>query len=243
MVDLLDTMLYTVTPLQMVLVWLAVLLAAVLRAFTGFGFGLAAVPVFSLFMPPTQAVVLSACLTFSISLLSLKTYWGIYPVGKLRPMLLTALVGTFVGVYLLARLDTQYFQLLLGLAVIVTCVALSRYQPRQQQPGAATSAAVGLCSGVLNGAFAIPGPPVILYAMATQQDPRPQSVAFDYLFPVFGAVGAGVVLGLPASLPPPLSGCLRWRFPPSCSATDWDTCCFSDLPTGSIGVSPWGCYC
>ena len=37
------------------LLWGVIILAAILRAFTGFGFGLAAVPVFSLFMPPGRS--------------------------------------------------------------------------------------------------------------------------------------------------------------------------------------------
>ena len=45
--------------------------AAVLRSFTGFGFALAAVPVYSLFLPPTQAVVLSASLALAIGIQTL----------------------------------------------------------------------------------------------------------------------------------------------------------------------------
>ena len=160
-----------VEPQQLVFVLLAVLAAAVLRAFTGFGFGLAAVPVFALFMPPTQAVVLSSSLTFAISLFSLRTYWGEYPVKSLLPMLAMALVGTAVGVTLLASLDARQFQLWVGIAVIATCLVLTRYRPRQRQPVVGTGGAAGLLSGLLNGAFAMPGPPVIIYALATQPDP------------------------------------------------------------------------
>jgi uncharacterized membrane protein YfcA len=160
-----------VEPQQLVFVLLAVLAAAVLRAFTGFGFGLAAVPVFALFMPPTQAVVLSSSLTFAISLFSLRTYWGEYPVKSLLPMLAMALVGTAIGVTLLARLDARQFQLWVGIAVIATCLVLTRYRPRRRQPVVGTGSAAGLLSGVLNGVFAMPGPPVIIYALATQPDP------------------------------------------------------------------------
>ena len=169
--DVLASILSAVEPLLLILVWLAVLLAAVLRAFTGFGFGLAAVPVFSLFMPPTQAVVLSSSLTLAISLVSLRTYWGVYPARSLSPMLIAALAGTAVGVVLLSKLDVRQFQLLVGLAVIATCLLLTRYQPGRRRVGAGTSGAVGLFSGLLNGAFAIPGPPVVIYAMATESDP------------------------------------------------------------------------
>jgi uncharacterized membrane protein YfcA len=169
--DAIATLLSAVTPLQLALLWLAVLVAAVLRSFTGFGFGLAAVPIFVLFMPPTEAVVLSSSLTFAISLISVKTYWGVYPARSLSPMLATALAGTALGVLVLDRLEIRQFQFLVGLAVIVTCLLLTRYRPRRRQPGGVVSGVVGLLSGLLNGTFAMPGPPVIVYAMATQTDP------------------------------------------------------------------------
>ena len=176
----------SVEPQQLAFVLLAVLVAAVLRAFTGFGFGLAAVPVFALFMPPTEAVVLSSSLTFAISLFSLRTYWGAYPVSSLSPMLVMALVGTAIGVTLLDRLGERQFQLWVGIAVIATCLVLTRYRPRPRKPAVGTGGAAGLLSGVLNGAFAMPGPPVIVYALATQPDPA-QSRSMLMTFFLFAA--------------------------------------------------------
>jgi len=160
-----------VSAVQLALLWLGVMAAAILRSFTGFGFGLAAVPLFSLVMAPTQAVVLSSSLTLTISLLTLKTYWGGYPLKPVLPMLAMALLGTVLGVLLLGSLSVPQFQLLIGISVIAACLALSRYRPRRRQAGVAVNGITGLASGVLNGAFAIPGPPVIIYAMATESDP------------------------------------------------------------------------
>lgn len=155
---------------QLALIWAVVISAAVLRAFTGFGFGLAAVPVFSLFMAPTQAVVLSSSLTFAISLLTLPGYWGQYPFKPLLPMLGMSLAGTGCGVLVLGQFNPQQFQFWIGLLVILACVVLSFYRPRRRQPGMGVNGLTGLASGLMNGAFAIPGPPVIIYAMATQPD-------------------------------------------------------------------------
>jgi uncharacterized membrane protein YfcA len=175
---------------HLVLLWLGVMAAAILRSFTGFGFGLAAVPVFSLFMAPTQAVVLSSSLTFTISLLTLKTYWGGYPLKPMLPMLAMAWLGTVLGVLLLGSLSVPQFQLLIGIAVIAACLALSRYHPRKRSPGLAVNGITGLASGVLNGAFAIPGPPVIIYAMATETEPaRSRSLLMTFfLFSAFLAL-------------------------------------------------------
>ena len=175
--------------------------AAVLRAFTGFGFGLAAVPVFSLLMAPTQAVVLSTSLTFTISLLTLRTYWGQYPVRPLLPLLALALVGTVVGGLLLGGFNPRQFQFWIGLTVILVCVVLSLYRPRQHEPGALVNSATGFASGVMNGAFAIPGPPVIIYAMATQTDPaRSRSLLMTFF--LFSALLALVCYGVAGFITP-----------------------------------------
>ena len=157
-------------PLQLLLTCGVVVLAAVLRAFTGFGFGLAAVPVFALLMAPSQAVVLSVSLTFAVSMTTLRTYWGQYPLRPLMPMLLMALLGTVGGALLLGDISARQFQLWIGLAVVLCCVVLGLYRPRHRQPGLLLAGVTGLGSGLMNGAFAIPGPPVIIYAMATETD-------------------------------------------------------------------------
>jgi len=155
-----------------VLVWAVVVVAAVIRAFTGFGFGLAAVPVFALFMSPGEAVVLSTSLTLAVSLTTLRSYWGAYPIGALAPLLVAALLGTALGVALLGTLDARQFQLAIGALVILSSVVLALYRGRQPRPHPVLGGVTGLASGLLNGLFAIPGPPVIVYAMATEADPR-----------------------------------------------------------------------
>jgi uncharacterized membrane protein YfcA len=65
--------------LALMQIWAVVIFASILRSFTGFGFALTAVPVFSLFLSPTDSVVLSAALTLSSNLLGVRTYWGIVP--------------------------------------------------------------------------------------------------------------------------------------------------------------------
>ena len=161
----------------LLLIWGVIILAAILRAFTGFGFALAAVPVFSLLMSPAQAVVLSASLAFAISLLTIRTYWGSYPLATMAPLLAMALAGTGVGVLVLTALSGEQFQLYIGVAVLLACLALTFYRPGRLRPGPWRGAAAGVVSGLLNGAFAIPGPPVIPYAspFSGSRPPAPSS--------------------------------------------------------------------
>jgi len=154
-------------------------------------------------MAPTQAVVLSTSLTFTISLVTLKTYWGQYPVRSLLPMLVLALAGTVAGVLLLGGFSPRQFQFWIGLIVILVCVVLSLYRPPHHEPGSLVNGVTGFASGVMNGAFAIPGPPVIVYAMATQADPaRSRSLLMTFfLFSALLALASYGVAGFvtPAS--------------------------------------------
>jgi uncharacterized membrane protein YfcA len=167
---LLDTVTTIGLP-QMLAIWGALVFASLIRAFTGFGFALAAMPVLSLFVIPAEAVVLTAALTLGVTTLTLPSFWRDAPKRPLLPVVLLSVVGTALGVRLLAGLSAQQFQFWIGLSVIAACLGLTFFRPgsRPLWPGLGWLA--GLASGLMNGAFAIPGPPVIIYAMATQRDP------------------------------------------------------------------------
>lgn len=174
---------------QLLAIWAVVVFAAVMRAFTGFGFALVAVPVFSLLMPATQAVVLSVSLALVVSLTTLKTYWGRYPVRSLAPLVALSLLGTGIGTAVLSTISLARFQLWVGLLVIAACAVLVFYRPVKPSPRKRLGAVVGLASGLMNGAFAIPGPPVIVYAMATEREPE-RSRALLMTFFLFSAMMA-----------------------------------------------------
>ena len=160
-----------IDPVQLLAIWAIVVFAAVIRAFTGFGFALAAVPVFSLFMQPSQAVVLSVLLALTVSLLTLRTYWGKCPIKPMLPMVGFSVIGTAIGALILARVATDAFQLAIGVCVIVVSLVLTLYKPAKHRVGLVATAVTGLASGLMNGALAIPGPPVIIYAVATSRPP------------------------------------------------------------------------
>lgn len=177
--------------LHLAAIWVVVIFAAVMRAFTGFGFALTAVPVFSLFMPPVQAVLLSVLLGLSMNVLTLRTYWGEYPVKAMLPMIGFAVIGTIIGTVVLASVSSSVFQLCIGISVIMASLALTFYRPtpKEEEPGVGLLSITGLASGLLNGAFAIPGPPVIIFAVATEPVPA-RSRAMLMTFFLFSSVAA-----------------------------------------------------
>ena len=94
------------TPATLALLMSSVLFAALMRAFSGFGFAMMAVPVFSLFLEPADAVVLAAILTLSVSALTYKAWWGQFDIRVFMPMLGGSVVGTAIGVMFLTRAST-----------------------------------------------------------------------------------------------------------------------------------------
>ena len=154
------------------LIWGTVLFASVLRSFTGFGFALAAVPVFSMFLPPAEAVVLSSSLALAIGLLSLPSYWGVISLREMAPLLSMSWLGTMIGAAVLTGLSVALFQLWVGLSVLFACLGITLSRPTRPWNNRFLTWATGLLSGLMNGALAIPGPPMIIYAMLTEFEPR-----------------------------------------------------------------------
>jgi len=180
------------------LIWAAVLFASVLRSFTGFGFALAAVPVFSMFLSPAEAVVLSSSLGLTIGLLSLPSYWGVISLREMVPLLSMSWLGTMVGVAVLTGISVAMFQLWVGLSVLSACLGITLSQPARPLKIPGFSWATGLLSGLMNGALAIPGPPMIIYAMLTEFEPRRSRALLMSFFMISSlmALGSYTVAGM-----------------------------------------------
>lgn len=188
------------------------LFASVLRSFTGFGFALAAVPSFSLFLPPGETVVLSACPTLAISLLGLRTFWELAPLRPMAPLLTTALLGTAMGAAFLSTINLAQFQLYVGLSVIAACLGMVFVKPSRHFNNSAISGLTGLVSGLMNGAFAIPGPPMIIYAMLYQPEPQ-KSRALLMTFFMATSLLALATYGIAGFIKPQSIGYVLLAFP------------------------------
>jgi uncharacterized membrane protein YfcA len=168
---------------------LTIFLAAILRAFAGFGFALAALPVMSLFFTPGTSVSVVALLTLLVSMRTVKDYWGTVPLGPVTGLIGLMGIGTFIGAYLLHYIPAGSFQLATGVMVMFSSLVLTKLKPTGVKFGGGLAWLVGLVSGTLNGAIAMPGPPIILYAMAAFDDAR-KSRGFMMTVFLFSAIFA-----------------------------------------------------
>ena len=156
---------------QILLIWAGVVFASVLRSFTGFGFALAVVPVFAVFLPPAEVVGLAASLSLVLGLVSVRIWWGVFSIREILPLILLAWMGTALGTFLLTGMSGGNFQFWAGIAVLLACLGIALSRPVTPVDSPALTGCAGLLSGLMNGALAVPGPPMIVYALLTEFDP------------------------------------------------------------------------
>jgi uncharacterized membrane protein YfcA len=143
-----------------------VFLASVLRGFTGFGFGLAAVPMLSLALPPAQVVPLVVTLQVIIGGVGLRAAWGECDwrsVGQLSPGLV---LGVPVGLLILTEVPANLVRLTIGGVIAFSVWLIHRGLRLPPNPSRLVSFGVGLASGVISGLASMGGPPVVVYLMA-----------------------------------------------------------------------------
>ncbi|MCW0181612.1 MAG: sulfite exporter TauE/SafE family protein [Zavarzinia sp.] len=145
--------------------------AAVLRAFSGFGFALAAMPLLVLVIDPARAVVLCALLSLAAGLKNLRPSLRESDRVLLKPLLIGSLIGTPLGVAVLDWLPADVMKLLIGFGVLGSAILLWRTGV-MSGAGRRLALPVGLSAGFMGGALAIPGPPIVVFLLGTEPDAR-----------------------------------------------------------------------
>ncbi|MEF2070104.1 sulfite exporter TauE/SafE family protein [Consotaella aegiceratis] len=170
----------------------AVLVAAVLRGFTGFGFALAAVPLLSLLWSPTQAVVAVTLMQAIVGVYDLVRMRAVMHRPSLRWLALGALFGTPLGLYALARFDASVMRVLIAGIVGVALLVLARKPVLAAIGGPKLAIPAGFFAGVFSGAAAMPGPPVIAYYLSAPAAPamtRASLLAFFFFTAIIALPG------------------------------------------------------
>lgn len=149
----------------------AVVVAGLVRGFTGFGTALVYVPIASTVLPPVQVIV--TLMVFDI--------FGPLPLmpralrdGQAREvvrLLVGAAVGLWLGVFLLTRVDPLAFRWgVCVLSLVLLAILISGWRHRSSL-SAFGKVLLGGVSGFLGGAAGLPGPPVILFYLSGTSDP------------------------------------------------------------------------
>jgi len=144
--------------------FLIFLVAGFTQGVTGFGFGLLAIPLLSLFIDIKTAVPLCSLLGILITaFLSLRLRKHIDR-RKILPLLFGCIPGVAVGTLVLKRTPAELLSVLMGVMLIAYVLyrLTGRQQPRAIHPQWAYAA--GFFTGAISSAFSAGGPPTIIYA-------------------------------------------------------------------------------
>jgi uncharacterized membrane protein YfcA len=141
--------------------------AAIVRGFAGFGFSLLAITAISLVFPPAVVVPSIFLMEIAASIHLLPSVWQEVHWRAIGLLLAGCLLATPLGVWLLATAPAAPMHVALGIVVLIAAVLLARGYALHSMPGPTATVTAGAASGLLNGAFGIGGPPVILFFFAS----------------------------------------------------------------------------
>jgi hypothetical protein len=140
--------------------------AAVLRGFTGFGFGIAAVPMLSLALPPTQAVPFVVVLQALVGVAGFRSAWHECDWRAVRGLVPGLIVGIPIGLMVLTLFAPNTVRLAIGLVIAASVVVLWRGAHLPPNPSRGITLLTGLLSGIISGLASMGGPPVVVYLLA-----------------------------------------------------------------------------
>ncbi len=140
-----------------------ILLAAIVRGFSGFGFSLLSITALSLLLPAREIVPAIFLLEIAASINLIPSIWRDVDWRSILWLLLGYTLALPFGVAALAHGPAAPMQLALAVFVIASVALMLRGFRLAQAPGRAATGLVGAFSGLANGAFGIGGPPVVLF--------------------------------------------------------------------------------
>jgi uncharacterized membrane protein YfcA len=146
---------------------IAVFAAGVIRGYSGFGFAMVAVTSMSLVIPPARVVPLVLILEVMASISLIPQVRKDIDWYSLRWLITGSLFATPFGAYLLANIPAEPMRMSISLLVLVAAILLLRGWAWKQMPGKPLILTTGVACGILNGAAAIGGPPVILLYLSS----------------------------------------------------------------------------
>jgi uncharacterized protein len=179
----------TTAAMAVMLIGLAI--GAIARGYSGFGFSAILVSSWALVTDPARAVVVALCLEVAASIMQALSVWREIPWKRVGLLMAGAVIGTPAGAYLLAHAPEEPLKLAIGVFVLISAaLLLFGFKLKGKSHGSRT-AAVGVASGVANGAVAMGGLPVALFLTAEGDLPRQlraSVIAYFFLLDITGLI-------------------------------------------------------
>ncbi len=133
------------------------------QGFTSFGFSLVAIPLLSLFLDAKLIIIITVTYSLVINTMVFRKYYRDARLTRILPLLISAILFTFVGVSYLNTIDDYLLRLIIGILLVVVGIINNlgvRFNLKKPEK---YYLPVGAVSGVLNGIGGISGPPVLVF--------------------------------------------------------------------------------
>ncbi|HTW70015.1 MAG TPA: sulfite exporter TauE/SafE family protein [Acetobacteraceae bacterium] len=157
-------------PATLITAVFGVFVASVIRGFTGFAFGLSAVPLLTLALPPTKVVPFVTVLQVLVGLVGLRATWRRANWRVILTLAPGLIAGVPLGLLALTRLPANHARLAIGVLIALSVVVLWRRVRLPPRPSFAVTFAAGLASGTMSGLASMGGAPVVVYLLALSTD-------------------------------------------------------------------------
>jgi uncharacterized membrane protein YfcA len=176
---------------ELVAAMAVIFLAGVAQSMTGFGFGLVAVPLMTLFLSPSTAIPIIVIEGLLLNLLLLGRGFRWARLNSMSGLAAAGLAGVPMGVWLLASMDASTLRIYIGLLMLAAGLVFASGLRLRIANQHLASIPVGFASGVMGGSVSMPGPPIILF-FANQKMP-----AADFRMNLVFVVTLQLLLSLP----------------------------------------------
>lgn len=159
---------------------------------TGFGIGLVALSLLPFLISPTTVVPLITLFGATFALVMTIQLRREVVLTRLSDLVIGTILGTPLGVWGLATFPPSLLKRLIGLIIFgIVMIEWCNAYP-EELSGRHWGLSAGVLAGLLGGAIATPGPPVILYVVAQRWPPRTIKATLQAFFLVNQSV---IVIG------------------------------------------------
>ncbi|HIB15766.1 MAG TPA: sulfite exporter TauE/SafE family protein, partial [Candidatus Lambdaproteobacteria bacterium] len=152
------------------------------------GFSALTVTSLSLILPPAEVVPSAFMLEIAASIYMLPLVWRTVNWKVLRWLLLGVVLGTPFGITVLTTVPQKPMQLLISVIVLAASLLLWKKSQTSQTVNRGWTFGVGCISGLINGAAAIGGLPVVLlflFISAGSASTRASMVAYLFIIDLY----------------------------------------------------------
>lgn len=139
------------------------LLSTFVQGFTSFGFSLVAIPLLMLFWNAKLIIVITITYSLVINSLVVRKFYRFANLKKILPLIITAILFTFVGINFLQDINEFMLKLIIGVLLIIVGIVNNLGVSFNIKNANKLFIPIGIISGTLNGISGVSGPPVLMF--------------------------------------------------------------------------------